>query len=529
MPTPTGIPTKPPVATIESKQKLDEIVDETLRSTGAMFKDPEQIITAPPLLSAMISLDRQLPSPYELDAGTTRQINLRDTVMTARANNLVIKIVQEESEEKRGQNISSIGGFLPNLINEFTLQGLTGQYISPAGAALPINNYYITMPATIQQYVYQGGKVLHTYLQTKHTYRASQYQLKGSTNDVLLDASKLYYELVQNDALLQIRIKAVETSRALYLINQDLYDNGVNSMLEVLQAKTQLSKDRQQLIKQQVERRQSAIKLAKALNLEFSTDLTPDRLVRKIVLVDKKLSPADLLKIAIDSRPELKKYEELRLAAKESIKVAKAPLLPQVSVTGTTVGTFARIARNQQGGQQTPFTDSGGASVSSVSGAGGLPLAAGGTGGRKDAGRSLFLIGLDVQWTLGGLGVTALGNIQTARATARKAQLEFLDELNRVQADVRDAYLSSLSAEALIAETTDAVNSSAEQLRVSKDRIENGVGTQLDVLNAQKDYTTALIDKVKAITEYNTAQVKLLRAIGRISVNTVVANNPLRD
>ena len=101
--------------------------------------------------------------------------------------------------------------------------------------------------------------------------------------------------------------------------------------------------------------------------------------------------------------------------------------------------------------------------------------------------------------------------------------------MNRVQAELRDAYLSSLSAENLIVATTDAVNSSAEQLRVAKDRIENGVGTQLDVLNAQKDYTTALIDKVKAITEYNTAQVKLLRAIGRISVNTVVSNSPLRD
>jgi outer membrane protein TolC len=529
MPTPPAVPTTSPTATLEAKKKLDELVDESLRTSGAMFKDPDQIITAPPLLSALITLDKHLPSPYELDAGNARQINLRDTVMTARSNNLVIKITQEESEAKRWTYLGSIGGFLPNVITEFSLQGLTGQYISPAGAALPLNNYYINMPAGIQQYLYQGGKILHTFLQDKHRFKASQFALKGSTNDVLLDASKLYYELVENDAMLQIRIKAVETSSALYLINQDLYDNGVNSMLEVLQAKTQLSKDRQHLIKAQVERRQSAIKLAKALNLDFATDLTPDRQVRKVVLVDKNLTPGDLLKIAIDNRPELKRYSELRLAAKESIKVAKAPLLPQVSVTGTTVGTFARIARNQQGGQQTALTTSGGASVGAVSGGSGLALAQGGDSGRKDAGRSLFLIGLDVQWTLGGLGVTSLGNVQAARATARKVQLEFLDELNRVQSEVRDAYLSSLSAEALIAETTDAVNSSAEQLRVAKNRIENGVGTQLDVLNAQRDYTQALIDKAKAICEYNTAQIKLLRAIGRITVNTVIANNPLRD
>lgn len=531
MPTPPAVPTTPSPATLEAKKKLDELVDESLRTSGAMFKDPDQIITAPPMLSALITLDKHLPSPYELDAGNTRQINLRDTVITARNNNLAIKIVQEDSESKRWTYISSGGGFLPTIVNEMSLQGLTGQYISPAGAALPLNNYYINMPTGFQQYLYQGGKILHTFLQDKHRFRASQYALKGSTNDVLLDASQLYYDLVENDALLQIRIKAVETSSALYLINQDLYDNGVNSMLEVLQAKTQLSKDRQQLIKQQVARRQAAIKLVKALNLDFATDLTPDRQIRKIVLVDKNLAPGDLLKIAIDNRPELKRYEELRLAAKEAVKVAKAPLLPQVSLTGNIVGTFARIARNQQQGQQqTALTSSGGVDVGTVSGTGGLPLQSGGNdGGRKNAGRSLFLIGLDVQWTLGGLGVTAYGNVQSARATARKVQLEFLDELNRVQSEVRDAYLSSLSAEALIAETTDAVNSSAEQLRVAKDRIENGVGTQLDVLNAQRDYTQALIDKAKAICEYNASQVKLLRAIGRISVNTVIANNPLRD
>lgn len=529
MPTPKVVPSKPGPATIEAKEKLDAIVDESLRSTGAMFKDPDQVITAPPVLTALITLDRQLPSPYQLDADGTRQINLRDTVMQARANNLVIKIVGEKSEAARWKYISSVGGFLPNLINEVSYQGLTGQYISPAGAALPLRNYYLNMPASIQWYGYQGGKVIHTFLQEKHAYRASQYELKGNTNDVLLDASTLYYDLVQNDAVLQIRIKAVETSNALYLINQDQFANGVVSMLEVLQAKTQLSKDRQNLIKQQVERRQSAIKLAKALNLNYATDLTPERQVRKIVLIDKNLAPNDLLRIAIDNRPELKKYELLRLAAKEAVKVAKAPLLPTVSVTGTTVGTFARITQQNQDNQQLPFSTSGGASTGAVSGASGLPLAAGDGGPRVNGGRSLFLIGLDVQWTLGGLGVTAFGNMESAKATARKVQLEFLDELNRVQAEVRDAYLSSLSAENLIVETTDALNSSAEQLRVAKDRIENGVGTQLDVLNAQKDYTTALIDKVKAITEYNTAQVKLLRAIGRISVNTVVSNSPLRD
>lgn len=181
--------------------------------------------------------------------------------------------------------------------------------------------------------------------------------------------------------------------------------------------------------------------------------------------------------------------------------------------------------------QQTSLSTAGGASVTGgVSSGSSLPLAtSGSSSSTTPAGRSLFLIGLDVQWNLSGFGVTNVGNVQSARATARKIQLEFNDELNKIYAQVRDTYLSSMSAESLIVETTDAVNSSAEQLRVAKDRLENGVGTNLDVINAQRDYTSALIDKANAIIQFNTAQAQLLHDIGRISAGTLLASAPLRQ
>lgn len=537
MPTPQPLKGQPPAATEQAKEQLDQIVEETIKSAGAMFQDPEKVFVKAPLLTALIRLDDRL-SPYQLDSTGTgsRAVNLHDMVNAAITGNLTIRISQQQSESAKWLYYGSVGGFLPNLTNEFSYQGIDGQYVSPAGLALPIKNYYINMPAAFQWYLYKGGGPRYTFLQNRHNYKASQWALKGDTNDVLLETAKLYYKLVLEDAELQIRVKSVETGSALYLINQDLFANGVNTMLEVLQAKTQLSRDKQQLIKKQVSRRQSAIHLARAVNLDEGVDLTLlDRRIAKTRLVDKNLMVGDLLKIAIDNRPELKKYAELRLAAKDAIQVAKAPLLPSVAVTGTTVGTFARIRQlssstsSQQ--QQTSLSTAGGASVTGgVSSGSSLPLAtSGSSSSTTPAGRSLFLIGLDVQWNLSGFGVTNVGNVQSARATARKIQLEFNDELNKIYAQVRDTYLSSMSAESLIVETTDAVNSSAEQLRVAKDRLENGVGTNLDVINAQRDYTSALIDKANAIIQFNTAQAQLLHDIGRISAGTLLASAPLRQ
>lgn len=533
-----GLPSPPPLQRPETPQakaaaqKLDDIVEETIRSMGAMFVDPEQVIVKAPLLSALITVDERL-SPFSFEASGSKNISLHDVLSAAHGQNLNIRISGTESDQRKWIMVSAAGGFLPNLSNEVTYQGITGNYISPAGAAIPIQNYYLNTNNTFTQYLFKGGSILHTYLEDKHLYKASKHAVHIVSNDVLYETAKAYYNLALNEVKLQIKIKTVETADALLLINKDLYANGVNTMLEVLQAKTQLSRDRQQLIKQQVERRQSAVKLATVINEDAGTDLTlGNPLIVKVRLIDKKLSIKELLQIALDNRPELKRYEELRLAAKEAIKVARAPLLPQITVTGSTVGTFARIQNQNSQQQQTPFSTSGGASPGSVSGASSLPVASGAnstSSERHKAGRSLFVLGVDLQWQLGGMGLTAAAQVQAKRAEARRRQLEFLRELNDVYKQVRDSYLSCITAESLIAETTDTVNSSKEQLRVAKDRLENGVGTNLDVINAQRDYTSALIDKADAIIQFNTAQAQLLKDIGRISVSTLVATSPMRQ
>jgi outer membrane protein TolC len=538
-----GLPTPPPLQRLETPaakaaaMKLDTLVEETIQSMGAMFADPEQIMVQPPLLSALITVEERL-SPYSLEASGSRNITLHDVLAAAAGQNLNIKTLGADSDVKRWDMVSTIGGFLPTLANEITYQGLSGQYISPAGAAIPIQNFYLNTNSGFSQFLYKGGGIIHSYLESKHEFKASRHAVSLVTNDTLLDTASDYYQLALNEAMLQIRIKSVEAASAMLLVNQDMFANGVNTMLEVLQAKTLLSHDRQELIKAQVKRRQSAVALATLINENAGTDLSlGNPQVIKTRLIDKSLSIKELLQMALDNRPELKRFEELRLAAKESIKVAKAPLLPQITVQGATAGTFARIFNQSAGAsqsqQQTPFSTAGGASAGSISGASAsLPVNTGSSSsseGRHDAGRSLFILGVDMQWQLGGLGLTAAAKVQAARSEARRRQLEFLRELNKVYKEVRDSYLGSIEAENLIIETTDTVNSAKEQMRVAKDRLVNGVGTNLDVINAERDYTSALIDKANAIIQFNKAQAQLLHDIGRISVSTLVATTPLRQ
>ena len=133
-----------------------------------------------------------------------------------------------------------------------------------------------------------------------------------------------------------------------------------------------------------------------------------------------------------------------------------------------------------------------------------VPLGGGQKGSKQFVNKALFFLGVEVSLPLKGMGVTEVANVQAARWQARRVQDEFSRVLTKVYQEVRNSYLECLDAENLIKETTDQVNSSEEQLAVAEYRLRNGVGTNLDVINAQRDYTGALVDKAKAIIKFNT-------------------------
>jgi outer membrane protein TolC len=517
---------QPQLRGLHEGERPEDIRTEAQQTEGALFEGPDKVLVEKPPLKALIQLRATL-SPYQLEGESEQPINLRDVLKLALENNLAIKISHSDQESSRWQYYSNLGGFLPDLDNSFAYQGITGSLASPFGVIAPVRSPFLVIPNSLSYYFFQGGKVLFGAIQGKHKYRAAQEGLKGTTNDVLFEATKLYYQLVLNDVLLQVRIKSVETSDSLLTQNQNRFQNGANTKLDVLQSRTLLSRDKQNLITQQIARRKSAIDLATALNVDPAVDyISSARNIRKIVLVDPNVPVPQLVRIAIDTRPELKRYEQLRLAAKAAIKVAVAPLLPTVQGLGLLATTGAKVSPSStilQSSSSTTITP-GPLGVSSA-----VPIGSSSTGREKFTMTELYTLGINVEWKLGGMGTIDAANVQSAKWQARKAQLEFNQELAKIYQEVREAYLDSLEAENEISQTTDTVNSSRQQLDVANDRLQQGVGTDIDAVNAQRDYTSALVDKANAIVKYNVAQADLLKAIGRISTSSLTSSVPLRE
>ncbi len=435
-----------------------------------------------------------------MDSHSSQNINLRDVLHSGLERNLDLAISRTNSKIKQWNFHTSLAKFLPDInmgFREFFSKGAIGVPFNlatgsdSAGSAtalrrdnvIHVDSPFLFMNTGFTYYGYRGGKILFGALEAKHDLKAARAGEKATLSDVLMNITKSYYNLVLSEALLQIRIQAVATSEEQLRNNTNRFHSGLATNLDVLQSQTQLSRDRQALVDQQIERRNCSITLAEVINADLGADLLPvDMTIRKIRLLAPQLGVSDLLRIAIDNRPELKQYDQLRLAARRAIVVAAAPLSPTFAFSGNILGV-----------------------------------------GPPSQVEALFALGLNVNWQLGGIGAVDATRVQTARWQARQAHLEANKELVTVLSQVRTAILRSLDRERNIEEASNEVMSSAEELRLAQLRFSSGLGTNIDIITAQRDYTQALIDKAQAIINFNIAQAQLLHDIGLISVDTLTS------
>jgi outer membrane protein len=472
--------------------------------------NPEKIQIASPRLSALITLDKKL-DPFGLDSSSTRIMSLADVARKTIDSNLDIGISNMDQKIRKGKLLSSMGQFLPDPNLGYRYNYLYGTANVPFGTTadpLRFDNSLIIAQAGLRWYLWRGGKVLFSTLRDRNLYKAAQHSSRATINDALLQAARLYYDLLLQEAILQVRIRAVDTSISQLKLNQDQKEGGLVTNLEVLQAQTQLSQDRQKLIDQQIERRDAAIRLSEFLNQPQEIDIAPaTRTIVKTRLVSNENGPNQLIDIAIKNRPELKQFEEQRLAAKKDIKVAASKLSPTFQFNLSGLGIGETLSSSHEG-------------VLGLNGA---------IKQRNKQITPLLAVGYQVNWNLEGMGTVDAANTYAAMMNARKAQLESSKELNLVTSQVRRAYLAGIQTERKIEEAIAQVKSSEEELNLAQIRYQNGLAKNIDVLRAQEDYTEALIQKATSLVNFNLAQVALLRELGKISYDSLVASVPIRN
>jgi outer membrane protein TolC len=285
-----------------------------------------------------------------------------------------------------------------------------------------------------------------------------------------------YYDLQTADGNVEIGDAAVRSAQASLKDAQAQERAGVGTRFAVLQAQVQVANAEQQLLQAQNQRAVNTRNLARQLNFETPTAITAADTVERSG--EWQFSPEDTILRAYQGRVELNQQLAIERAAKAQEAVAYATINPQLSVFWQ--GQAYDNLLDQVTGIYTGYST-----------------------------------GVQVSWTAFD-GGAARAQADQAIADAKTARFRYIDILNSVRFSVENSLALLKTSDQRIQTASAALTSAEEALRLARLRFQAGVGTQLEVINADRDLTQARVNRLIAIIDYNRALAAIRRSTGTL-------------
>ena len=121
--------------------------------------------------------------------------------------------------------------------------------------------------------------------------------------------------------------------------------------------------------------------------------------------------------------------------------------------------------------------------------------------------------GISVNWNIFDNQVTK-AQVKQKEASVRRAEAELQDKLSDVKLEVREAYVKLKAAEENINIMADVVNKAEEDYHIEEARYAAGVGTNLELMDAQNKLVEAKGEYINALYSYNVNKSSLEKAMG---------------
>ena len=286
--------------------------------------------------------------------------------------------------------------------------------------------------------------------------------------------SATYYNLIAVNQQLALTQSTITTREQTLRIQELRNESGVISGLEVAQAKVALAQAEQQLPR------------LKNNQLVFENQLrrllgeAPDAVETTAQLQDMPLTedlPAGLPSDLLERRPDVRVAELGLVAANAEVGVAKADLLPRISLTG---------GFGQESAELSDLLDSDG---------------------------SRWIADLTVTQPVFNAGARRAA-VSVAWERREQAELAYIDTVLRSLEDVSNSLSTFTRAGELAASTARLRDAAQEYLSLATKRYSNGVIGYIDVLVAQRQYFDAELALIDAVRDRHLTVALLYRSLG---------------
>ena len=428
------------------------------------------------------------------------EINLDEIGSIIEKNNLEIKTERLKVEQSKFLLKSAIASWYPNLSISSNglpsyLDGYT--YNSPNSSTNTLSRQLKTSLSTELKWDLINPLRKPEINSARDEFEKSKSSYLIKLRDIKLKAIKKYYLLQQAIEEVKIAKKSVSYSELSLSESQIKLNSGVGTKLELLEAKTQLSRDQKMLSNKIGNKKIRQRELTNILNLDSNKIAV---IVSEPKIIGQWNSTID--KSIISAYMYRKELENILLDV--SINNNKANT--SAASTKPTISIYNKLDTNFNKGQalvSSPNMNNNSSIVNNT-------------------------IGISATWKLID-GGKARSKYLYNKSKSKQAENNLKIKLADLREEVEKSFFNLKTEEKNILSTFNEVQTAKESLRLTKLRFKAGITTQREVVNQQRDLTEAKVNHIKSITNYNIHLSELSRQTGIDEIKSCVENNSQKE
>jgi outer membrane protein TolC len=465
-------------------------------------RNPAGAVAAPPV------------TPPTILAIEAQPIDLTTALELANVQNPEFNVARTRILEAAALRQLAAAYFLPSINPGLNYDSHTGNLQQSDGNILSVNRsaFYVgagsnavgSGTVTIPGVYYNAnlGAGLFAFLASRQTVRQREFESIAVRNQVFLHVTWAYSELLRAEGRQAAQRQARDEAKVVAILTADFYEKGLGRAADANRAATQLARREADIQAAEAEILVASANLCQLLNLDPSIRLHPtDAVVVPQPLVPDPIPIRELIALGLLNRPELAAQRAAIEAAFLSLDGAKILPFSPTTLVGFSGGAFG-----------------GGSNL--------VRPIFGGLGGRTD-------LDAIVYWTIQNLGVGNIALIRMADARFKVAQFQQVEVLNRVRADVAEAYARSHARYAQIGVYEAAVRSGYLAFHQDLNRIRAMAARRvrdvlpIELLNSFDLLANARVEYVDAIVDFNRAQFAMYVALGQPPANSLAHPVPV--
>ncbi|PHS04749.1 MAG: hypothetical protein COA78_16130 [Blastopirellula sp.] len=309
---------------------------------------------------------------------------------------------------------------------------------------------------------------------------ARGHAAKGVVNKQLLNVAVAYLELLNSEQDLRIIEESLNRTAELSKLTGDFATAGQGLQADADRLQTELMLVENRLAEARERADVASARLSQALSIDSEQRIVPlDPTVVPVELVSMDLDKADLISTGLSNRPELKDAQALVAAAYDQYQRQKyAPFIPSV-LLGFSAGGFG-----------------------------------GGTGSTLNNVDDRVDFDAILTWEIRNLGFGESAARRETEARTQQAKYKKVQVMDQVANEIAEAYSQIVHRGKRISITKKAIQSATDSYQRNLNRIRNGKGLPLEVLQSVQALEDARRAYLEAVIEYNESQFRLQWALG---------------